>query len=526
MDIVRLNIDEEAKAAPTQAEVRFQVAALAALAAIVASLIARFAFDAPLVPELMAHFFFSIVPIWMVEIAVGMLGPFAKHLAFLACVVVYGLALAGAAIGSLRLTANRRPFVRRLSIVGLVLSLWIFTLAVVMPLLGGGILGRYLRQGAAGTVLWLLIIFAVYGAAVALVSMLFIDRPQLAESTERLVGRRRLMRGIGYAVVAVGLYDMGRSLLESWLQSGSGRVSGGDGAFPNITGLAREVTPNTDFYKVSKNPFDPLVDTARWRLEIAGMVDNALSLSYDEIKALPYVEQYATLECIDNQVGGNLIGNALWRGVRLKDLLKLAGLKPGVVDIVLRASDDYSDSISLERATADGNILAYEMNGEPLSAAHGFPLRLIVPGIFGMKNVKWVTRIEAVDYDFKGYWQKRGWDDRAEYKTMSRIDAPADDVAGTTTIAGVAFAGDRGVSRVEVSTDGGRTWEPAQVKPALSPYSWALWHKQWTPQAASTYNIAVRATDGSGVTQTAERTAAAPSGASGHHTKTVVAVGE
>ena len=181
-------------------------------------------------------------------------------------------------------------------------------------------------------------------------------------------------------------------------------------------------------------------------------------------------------------MGGDLIGNALWRGVRLKDLLDQAGLKPEAVDIVLRASDGYSDSIPITRAQADGNILVYEMNGEPLSVSHGFPVRLIVPGIYGKKNVKWITEIEAVSYDYKGFWQTRGWDDRAVYKTLSRIDIPDDTVSGTTTIAGIAFAGDRGISKVEVSLDGGNTWEQAEIKPALSEYSWVLWHKEWNPE--------------------------------------------
>ncbi|HSE98638.1 MAG TPA: molybdopterin-dependent oxidoreductase, partial [Blastocatellia bacterium] len=275
------------------------------------------------------------------------------------------------------------------------------------------------------------------------------------------------------------------------------------------------------FYEVSKNPFDPLVDAGRWRLEVAGLVENPLSLSFDEIKAMPDVEQYATLECIDNKVGGDLIGNAQWRGVQLRDVLQKAGLKEGVRDLVLRASDDYTDSIPPGRAMAEGTILAYEMNGEPLTASHGFPLRLIVPGIFGMKNVKWIKRIEAVDYDFKGYWQSRGWDDRAEYKTMSRIDVPDDEIEGSTTIAGVAFAGDRGVTKVEVSVDGGRSWETAEIKPALSPYSWVLWHKQWTPSQKGRHTLVVRATDGLGITQTSQYAPAAPSGTSGHHRLTI-----
>ena len=295
----------------------------------------------------------------------------------------------------------------------------------------------------------------------------------------------------------------------------------GDGVFPNIDNLALEITPTRDFYQVSKNAFDPQVDVRRWKLEVAGLVDNPLALTYDEMKALPPVEQYATLACISNEVGGDLIGNALWRGVRLKDVLEKAGLKQGVVDIVLRASDDYTDSIPLDRGMADGTLLVYEMNGEPLTPEHGFPVRLLVPGIYGMKNVKWITRVEAVDFDFRGYWQRRGWDDRAEYKTMSRIDAPDRSVKGEAAIAGIAFAGDRGISKVEVSTDGRKTWEPAEIKSPLSRLTWVLWRSSWSPEQPGKHRIVVRATDGFGVTQTAQPAPPAPSGSSGYDNRTV-----
>jgi DMSO/TMAO reductase YedYZ molybdopterin-dependent catalytic subunit len=337
----------------------------------------------------------------------------------------------------------------------------------------------------------------------------------------KIISRRRVVRGIGYAVLAVGVFDIASSLIGSWFRSGSGRVKGGSGVFPEIDGLALEMTPTPDFYLVSKNAFDPLVDSRRWKLEVTGMVENSLSLTYEDISALPPVEQYATLACISNEVGGDLIGNAIWKGVRLGDILKQAGLKAGVVDIVLRASDDYTDSISIERAMADGTLLVYAMNGEPLTPEHGFPLRLLVPGIYGMKNVKWITRIEAVDFDFKGYWQRRGWNDVAEYKTMSRIDAPAHAVRGEATIAGIAFAGDRGISKVEVSTDRGRTWQPTEIKTALSPYTWVLWHKQWAPEQAGNHLLVVRATDGRGVVQTTQLAPPAPSGSSGYHAVSV-----
>jgi hypothetical protein len=387
MEILRLNINNTEKPA-TESEVRLQVALLAAIAAAGASLVARFVFDAPLIPELLAQFIFAVAPIWVVEAAVGMLGPFAKHLAFIACVVVYLIAMIAAAIAYLRFASKQSsPVARITSLAAFALALWLVTLLIIIPILGGGIAGRYLRQGAAFASISLFIVYAVYGAALLLASRLYLREPVTAERKNQLISRRRIVRGVGYAVLAAGIYDIARSLFDSWLNSGSGRAHGGDGVFPNIDNLALEITPNKDFYEVSKNAFDPQVDSQRWKLEIGGLVDNPLSLTYDDIKSLPSVEQYATLACISNEVGGDLIGNALWRGVRMKDLLEQAGLKQGVVDIVLRARDDYTDSIPLERAINDATLLVYEMNGEPLTPTHGFPVRLLVPGIYGMKNV-------------------------------------------------------------------------------------------------------------------------------------------
>jgi DMSO/TMAO reductase YedYZ molybdopterin-dependent catalytic subunit len=398
--------------------------------------------------------------------------------------------------------------------------LWLLSAVVVMPLLGGGVFGSRLRQGVFATSAGLLGAFVAYGLGLTLGQRFYIGAPG-TPARSNVVSRRRVIRGVGYAVLAVGVWDIGRQLIGSWFFSGGGRVQRGDGAFPNIDNLALEITPNKDFYQVSKNAFDPQVDPRGWKLEVAGMVDNPIELSYDEIRELPFVDQYATLACISNEVGGDLIGTALWRGVKLKQLLEKAAVKPGVVDVVLRARDDYSDSIPLDRAMADGTLLVYEMNGEPLTPEHGSPLRLLVPGIYGMKNVKWITRIEAVDFDFKGYWQRRGWDDRAEYKTMSRIDVPDSQVKSETSIAGIAFGGDRGISKVEVSTDGGATWQQAEIKESLSQYTWVLWHKHWTPAQPGKHKLLVRATDGRGQTQTSQYAPPAPSGSSGYDSKVV-----
>jgi DMSO/TMAO reductase YedYZ molybdopterin-dependent catalytic subunit len=526
MEILKLGLSKSMSDAPTERETRFQVALLSSLAGTVASLLARFVFDAPLIPELLAQSFFAILPINLIAFVVGFLGPFAKHLAFLGCVLIYAAALTVAAYFYLRYFANNsqatidhpKAHSQHLKWLSFFLfSIWSIALLVIIPLLDGGLFGRYLRQGALFSSLSIFAVFAIFTAAIGFVAKLYAEKPDVAQTNNDRFSRRRVMRGIWFAVLAVGIYDIARSLWGTWFQANSGRVIDGNGVFPNINSLALEVTPTEDFYQVSKNPFDPEVDAQRWRLEISGLVETPLSLNYQEIKSLPFVEQYATLACIDNPVGGNLIGNALWRGVRLKDLLEQAGLKEGVIDITFRASDSYTDSIPLARAMTEATILVYEMNGQPLTNAHGFPLRLLVPGIFGMKNVKWITGIEAVDYDFKGYWQKRGWDDKAEYKTMSRIDTPDSSVKGGATISGVAFAGDRGISKVEVSTDGGKSWVPAEIKPALSKFSWVLWHKEWSPGQAGSYLIKVRATDGRGDTQTTQFAPPDPSGATGLH---------
>ena len=247
----------------------------------------------------------------------------------------------------------------------------------------------------------------------------------------------------------------------------------------NVPGLTTEVLSAKDFYTVSKNLIDPDVNVSSWSLKIDGLVQNPATYGFDDIKDLPFYSDYYTLQCISNEVGGDLWGNAHWKGVRLVELLSRAVLKAGIRKVVFHAEDGYTDSIPLDAALRPDAILAYEMNGEPLTKAHGYPARLLIPGIYGMKNVKWINRIELVDYDFKGYWMERGWSDVATYQTSTRIDTPqsrAQIKAGQVSLAGVTFAGGvRGIERVEVSLDNGASWEPAVLKPALSQNAWNLW---------------------------------------------------
>lgn len=330
--------------------------------------------------------------------------------------------------------------------------------------------------------------------------------------------REMLSRGLKLALAAAAGTTAAR-----WVLSAGGRTAAlAQSLFSRVKDLPLEITPNDRFYVVSKNPpgFDPKVDVNRWSLEVAGLVGRPLKLSYAQLRALPAVEQLQTLECISNEVGGDLISNAKWKGIRLRDLLEQAGgVGAKAVKVSFRCADGYTESIPVADALNPTSLLAYEMNGETLPTAHGYPVRLLVPGLFGMKNPKWITRVEVVDYDFQGYWERSGWSDEAVVKTMSQFASRPRTVGlEEVPLGGVAYAGDRGVREVEVSTDGGTTWTKAEVKPALGPFTWVLWAALWKPTAAREYTLKVRAKDGGGVVQIAKDAPPLPEGATGYHT--------
>ncbi|MCA1614391.1 MAG: molybdopterin-dependent oxidoreductase, partial [Acidobacteria bacterium] len=288
------------------------------------------------------------------------------------------------------------------------------------------------------------------------------------------------------------------------------------------------VTPNERFYVVSKNVIDPRVERALWRLEVTGMVESPQSFSYDDLAAMTATVQETTLRCISNQTGGGLMSNAAWKGVPLKSLIEAAKPRRGVVEVVLHGADNYTDTFAFEKAMDPTTLVAFEMNGRPLPENHGYPVRVIVPGLYGEKNVKWVTRIELVDTDAKGFYERQGWGPNFVVPTSSRFDQPDDrqkiklmTAAAGVRLKGVAHGGDRGVSRVEVSTDGGRTWREAKVDYARSPSAWSLWSYDWRPREPGEYKLAVRATDGAGALQTPEERGIVPEGSTGYHHVTV-----
>jgi DMSO/TMAO reductase YedYZ molybdopterin-dependent catalytic subunit len=292
------------------------------------------------------------------------------------------------------------------------------------------------------------------------------------------------------------------------------------GPFPDVSGLSPEVTSAADHYVVDINFLKPSLEADGWTLTVKGLVDNPLQLDFSTLqRRFEVVEDYSVLTCISNEVGGPLVGHSRWQGIRLRDVLGEARVRDGTVDVAFRAADGYTDSVPLEVAMDPAVIIAVAQNGEPLTQDHGFPCRVRIPAIYGMKNVKWLEEIEAVGHDFKGYWMQRGWSDGAVVKTQSRIDVTPDDprVGEQYWIAGVAWAGERGVSRVEVSTDGGGSWENAELKDPVAQASWRLWAYRWTPKERGDHEVACRAVDGDGELQSAATAPPHPAGASGYH---------
>lgn len=281
-------------------------------------------------------------------------------------------------------------------------------------------------------------------------------------------------------------------------------------------GMPSEATSNASFYHVSKNSQDPVVSRAGWTLSIQGLVNTPLTLTYDQLATMPQIERYLNLSCISNPVGGGLIGAAKWRGIPLVNLLQQAGVKPGVQRVIFQAADDYTDSITLDTAMHSYNLLALGMNGVDLPDDHGAPARLLIPGIYGMKNVKWLnTIILSDDAGYKGFWQAQGWDNAAPTRTMSIFYIPQRSSTQPNKpllIGGIAYAGDRGISKVEVSADGGQSWNVANLRTPKSPYSWVLWTWPWTPGGSGQYNLQTRATDGKGTLQRSDVTDAYPFG--------------
>ncbi len=289
----------------------------------------------------------------------------------------------------------------------------------------------------------------------------------------------------------------------------------------NIPGLSPFYTPDATFYRVDTSLVIPQVSPQAWQLRIHGMVDRPVTLTFDDLMKLPMVEHDVTLTCVSESVGGGYIGNARWQGTLLANVLRQAGIQPGAQQIVMRDVNGMTIGVATD-PVMDGraSMLAVGMNGQVLPAAHGFPVRVVVPGLYGyVSATKWVVDMQLTTFGaFDAYWVDRGWSQQAPIKTESRIDVPKVGASlnpGKVTIAGVAWAQHKGIAAVEVSVDG--TWYPAKLAAQDTIDTWRQWYYAWDATAGP-HTLQVRATDQTGYTQTAVVHQTEPNGATGYHT--------
>lgn len=414
---------------------------------------------------------------------------------------------------------------------------WLFLGIILGFLVLGAGIGRWLSS--AGDRL----IARVYQSAAALfalaVTLLFlIDRDQLEESFLLTVASlaiasflfawivysllrpatgmddpsRRI--AIGTIIAGIGAVVLGRDTWQLWQQQASTSPNRPDDATTSA------ITPNDEFYRVSKNFVDPENNRGvDWSIAVSGQVDQPGDWSYQQLADLGFDHSISTMLCISYQVGGDLIGTAEWSGIPLAVALDAMGAQGDFVHFY--GADDYDTSVPMERCRHEQAFLVWGMNGEPLPRNHGAPVRAIIPGLYGMKSVKWLTGIEVTDDNNDGYWEQRGWSKTAVAKPMSRIDYPRRDdslIEGTVVVRGIAFGGDVGVATVEVSTDDGETWQEARITEEPNPdgVAWSLWQYDW-PAEAGQHTLVVRMVGKDGSVQTDETASPIPDGASGWH---------
>jgi len=339
--------------------------------------------------------------------------------------------------------------------------------------------------------------------------------------------RRQLVAGIGLLaglawLVPAALRRSLRRLPVQLVRADRPMSVPTDPDFAAVAGLSPLVTPRAAHYTVDIDLEAPAASPSAWRLSVGGLVDHPVRLSLSDLRAAVTEERLATLSCISNPVGGPLVGNARWTGVALADLLHAARPTSPARFVVAHGADGYWETYPLDEAASGGPVVAVGMDGALLPNAHGFPARLLVPGHYGMKSVKWLTRLDVVAADPVGYWGQRGWNEPAVTRTESRIDTPAAfaELRAPFTVAGLAWAGTRRISAVEVSCDGGRSWASAQLEREAGQLSWRRWRLLVAP-LPGVYPLSVRATDGAGTRQDPQARPPHPAGASGYHRVTV-----
>jgi DMSO/TMAO reductase YedYZ molybdopterin-dependent catalytic subunit len=505
----------------------------------------------------------------------------AKRYALYASIV--GMLVVLATIGTIALRRRWRTG----TIVAVALGLWLFVMVVLMPLTDAGFFALGLIDGTKAAVGAHLAAALTYAAALELVRMLLDWKENRAIAAaghgaapeealtplKQLLTRRTALVLTGSALWAyAGTFFFAAlgprvrypevRLIDPQVPLPSGGIDAPDPhPYPVQTPppgsrqlvrdkdggllasgrqrgeLAPLITSNHDFYVVTKNAVsDPDLRLDQWRLVVDGDVDQPLEFTYETIRRLQPVEFTKTLECISNFVtncgmvpfGCDLVSTARWKGARVADVLSIAGVRPGVVALATICADEFITALPIQAALDPETILVYEMNGEVLPREHGYPVRMLVPGRYGMKNAKWISALRPLRREFIDWYGQRNWSKDGVVKTMTRIDVPAFGAmlpAGEHEVAGIAYAGDRGVARVEYSSDGGQTWSDAQfIEAQPGRDAWVRWRGRFTLAPGATTTIIARATDGTGELQIEHFTLPEPDGCAGWHTTEVRAL--
>ncbi|HEY6737532.1 MAG TPA: molybdopterin-dependent oxidoreductase [Actinopolymorphaceae bacterium] len=462
--------------------------------------------------------FIDVVPPWLKDLAISLFGTADKLVLIVGILIVLAVVAGGVGI----LTASRRSLGQTVVVgIGIIAA----GVAVTRPdaAVTAGIPG--LAAGISASVL-LPILLRRLGAVEAY------DRDSTRTGPAPRTDRRALvLTGGGVLLGSTVLAGLGRwwgarrlgvEDTRTTLPVPTGaKAPAPPGAELKVDGLGPWRTPNPVFYRIDTALSEPLVELADWRLRIHGMVDRPMTLTFDDLRRRPAVNRWVTLACVSNEVGGSLVGNALWTGVPIADILREVGVRERADALKSTSEDGWTCGTPLSALT-DGRdaLLAYAMNGEALPVEHGFPVRMVVPGLYGyVSATKWVVDLEVTRFDrFQAYWTTRGWSEQAPIKTASRIDVPRQGAvvsAGRVVVAGVAWAQYRGISRVEVRVDGG-PWQQARLAGQPTKDAWRQWTFDWQAPPGE-HRLAVRATDGAGATQTGALAPPAPNGATGWH---------
>ncbi len=490
---------------------RFFAGVASGAVALLVTLVMRLLGLGVFLPEVALDYVITRIPGSLESFFIGALGEGAKGLGFVTALVAVEVAFGLGAVAFRRVEALVR---RRYGVIATYTAATAGAiLLVVFPLLGAGLAGAETDAGLPFAVLSQLLGGWAYAAALDYFLVDVARRHPEGFSASR----RQFLTGAAAGVA---------SLVLAFVAFSSAVVQPARIAFASLQQLLdQEVTPTDSFYVVTKNLIDPVVDASTWTLTVDGLVSTPLSLGYADLQAkiasgaLPAAGEYATMECVSNEVGGTLIGTARWDGVRLGDVLHAAGLEAAAGWVEFTSADGYTVAIPVAKATDTATLLVLEMNGAPLEGRHGGPARILVPGKYGMFSAKWLTRITAVPSEVLGFWQQKGWTDVGLIETEALIAIPGDGsvVSGSVTIGGFAVSAADGISKVEVSTDGGATWSAAQLRSPKDPnLTWVVWTYVWTPVQGGAYAIVARAYDGQGVVQSATVAPPFPNGASGY----------